>query len=469
MCSPDCLPTPEFLLLDEVHLAGAAIQTCLGAWPTTPVVGPTGTLDELALAQLARILDLDTRVLQGAVVRVPDSVRTNPYPQVKFHFREVCVTSLETTAYAAGARWMNNERLLRLLIVSSDEREGGQASNYDAVIWKGITRQLAEANQTILEDLVQVLVRCPSPRTFLVEISERLGAEKTIGIMRRTIAAATPLSHSSMPETGARLGAIWERRGNIIGGCTFLPGELKRLTGSEIVDCLICYDATSDFLFASCGHSVCSACCCKFTNKRCPVCRSEVPGWRPIADLQVSVQREEDPERKALSDASSKLCALIGILKDSEPSSRALVVCPALKWLMHRVASELERAGVIVSHPWGPANDQVRVSRRWERGAYDGLLRDTDVLGVSLSAASKVIFLSPLISPQSFRQAASRVVRQGNEAVEKDIPVEIIMLACKDNSKTVPVEDGVDARDAEDRVGYVSNDGPRSGWILRDV
>ena len=272
----------------------------------------------------------------------------------------------------------------------------------NAVLWKSIVQLMAAATADITDDLAHVLSRSPAPLSFKQEISERLGEDSAIAVLEKSRSLTAPLSFNSMPESRARLAAIWSRRDEVLGGYTYLSEQLAKLsTAGSAVECPICYDASTIFFMGTCGHSVC-VCCRARMSTRCPLCRGSPPGWRAVAEIQAFLRNECDgngntkDSHSVHPDTSSKLLTLISILRSNGKHRRTLVVCPRGPSLLKSVASELQRAGVDMGQLWGAANNQERVLRAWERGAFDGLLCDTDVLGVSLPAVSVVVFLSPL-------------------------------------------------------------------------
>ena len=58
--------------------------------------------------------------------------------------------------------------------------------------------------------------------------------------------------------------------------------------------------------------------------------------------------------------------------------------------------------------------EQKATLKSWERGACKGLLSDPDLPALSLSQASIVVLLSPMLTDTQFTQAAGWVARQGS-------------------------------------------------------
>merc|ERR1712187_851278 len=63
----------------------------------------------------------------------------------------------------------------------------------------------------------------------------------------------------------------------------------------------------------------------------------------------------------------------------------------------------------------------------WRAGrrAYKGLLCEPTILGVDLPEATTIVFVTTTIPPDDYQQALARVVRQGNESVEKGVKVKV--------------------------------------------
>ena len=93
----------------------------------------------------------------------------------------------------------------------------------------------------------------------------------------------------------------------------------------------------------------------------------------------------------------------------------------------------LKAAQQQVLHEW--AVEQQAALKSWERGACKGLLSDPDLPALSLSQASAVVFLSPMLTDTQFTQAAGRVVRQGS----LHSSVRVIVLGA---ASTIETEDG---------------------------
>ena len=121
----------------------------------------------------------------------------------------------------------------------------------------------------------------------------------------------------------------------------------------------------------------------------------------------------QGPEPEEERQTSAKLHELASIIAGLGETERVLVVSP-LKALLHDAQAEMAKLGVTLAILQGGAVEQQAALKSWERGACKGLLSDPDLPALSLSQASAVVFLSPMLTDTQFTQAAGRVVRQGS-------------------------------------------------------
>jgi hypothetical protein len=160
------------------------------------------------------------------------------------------------------------------------------------------------------------------------------------------------------------------------------------------------------------------------------VCRCVNPCWSGATDLRAVLKsgRARNPRRKT----STKLERVIEILEGRV--KQTLLVCPV--GTLQDVHEELQLQGVRVGLLEGAARQQEQTLLRWERGELSALLCSPCVLGVNLPAARRVMFLTTLIELNDFKQAAARVIRQGNSAAADDEEIEVIMLGAKNTVET---------------------------------
>ena len=112
----------------------------------------------------------------------------------------------------------------------------------------------------------------------------------------------------------------------------------------------------------------------------------------------------------------------------------------------------MKKIGVKIGALLGGSADQERALRSWMRGSISrAILAPPGVLGVDIHATT-IIFLTDLISDQEYRQALARVVRQGNPAVEQNIPIKVRILVCKDTEEMDELTISTKRKITEERV-----------------
>lgn len=438
------LPRPSLVVFDEVHSSLGLLSDCMRSWPLAHYLGVTATLTRSDMASLACVCNMDVDVLEACTLRVPDSTASGVYPPVRVEIQHVAMTHMEALAYAAGQPWMSETQRLRLLIFPPTERSGARRRVYGEQVWSSILKQLSSARSGVTERVFQVLQRAPNRECLRSGIEERLGAETTEALYERVLAAPPPLSMRSMPESESQLSEAWQRQDHILGGYAFLSRELQRVQGVETLECPVCYEDARAFAMGQCGHTLCLA-CSAHTAARCPICRQNAPHWCAAVTTLADAARGDpaSAEERALETraktTSSKLQALTRILGDLEAWERVLVVCPAGE-LLKDVHAELVKAGCLLGRLDGPPAEQERTLRTWNAGRLRGLLCIPGVLGIDLSGVSTIVFLSPVMSDEAFRQAAARAVRQGNDAVRSSRAVRVVILCYAGSEETVHEE-----------------------------
>jgi len=429
LADPTFFPAPDLLILDEAHLADKAMNSALSAWPRVPVLGLSGTLDREATgSRLAQCFNLDEDIVWSTVIDVPSDVCAGALPRANFRVHEVAISPLERGAYESALRMGAAPReVLRTLIFPPRNHPSRRAADYQREVWRSILDRLAEANDTFQEDVLALLVRCPAPAVLLEEIGHKLGETAVASLRQRLQASERPLSYHSLPESRTRLASLWTKRNGILGAYGYLSQQLVRLRELSAVECPVCFEEASAFDVACCGHAVCAACLPPLlaSDAPCPVCRHAPPNWCSLANLCAA-------KGPGPSLTSSKIGATLALLRGRAVPT--LIVCPAeLLLAVHaEFLKENEQVGVL----HGPPREQERTLLAWERGRLASLLCVPEVLGVDLPSSRRIIFLTTLITPTQFSQAAGRVLRQGNTACAQGEAVEVVMLACKDTEET---------------------------------
>ena len=413
------LPTPDLIIIDEVHKAHsgfpAAVFRFRHRFPTAFALGLTATLESGdAEKDVASLLGIDSRAMRAAIIRIPTCANAAIYPTAHFEFRKVRMSRIERSAYTVALEIGRSDAVIRALLFPSTGSEGVEYKNR---VWRHIMQTLSEANKRVELELVHILSRAVHQRGYRVEIEARLGSDATLRIYQLVGGRELPESYDSAPQTERRLTTVWASRDRLLGAYAFAAGVLSSLGNSEAaVDCPVCFDNSTEYFIAPCGHFVCQECLPHVRD--CPLCRARGPVWRSgrVLRQELSTQQEPAPpeeEEEEKRQTSAKFYDIARLIDGLGESERVLVVSP-LKSMLNEARAEIAKLGVSLAILRGGTLEQQATLRAWQGGSYKGLLSDPDLPALNLSEASVVVFLSPLLTDTQFAQATGRVVRQGS-------------------------------------------------------
>ena len=445
------LPVPQLVVVDEFHLPFTCLQQIYEQWPGVVVLGLSGTFHRDKVISTARAIGWDEDVLEAAVVRVPREAKRGVFPKVEVRVKRVRMSKLEEACYAAGKAWMKEEEIQRLLVFSPPESRGGE-EEYSADLWTGIVRQLQEADNEVHRRLARLLKHIFSAerkKACLESIAQDMGSEAAERIRLASEDLPDVVTSYGPAEVRAHLSDALRRRLKVVGSYSFLVRQLDTVTAAGEIDCPVCMEKTRAWSISHCGHMICAECSgMPELQAHCPTCRAVRPTWKSAAEM---ARLREPPKPAAAAsvddnldgavdlDTSSKLKGLASILLSLPSSERALVVCPG-KDLIRNVAGEMARVGVKLGIMAGANADQERTLAAWRSGrrAYKGLLCLPSIHGVDLPEATTVVFLTPAMPSDEYQQALARVVRQGNESVEKGVAVKVWFIVYRGTEEENP-------------------------------
>ena len=429
------LPTPELIVVDEIHELLQCGGRLLRTWPSAKVLGLSGTFGPEKVRMVAAAWGLDAETLEAATVRVPHDAIKGVFPRVRVLVKELDMSDMEKACYHTQESWMLAADRRRLLIFAPGGDVRTEGLQYGAEVWHTIVTQLQRAERDVSKNLASIvshvfLARRPA---LLQLIASELGEEAATSIH----AAAQALPPTVVPWCPAEVQhatqAALARRAQILGGYSFLVKQLDSVAAGSAIDCPVCLETRDAWCIARCGHVLCSSCAPRLSS-RCPTCRTPSPAWRSARDVSALRnpvvaavgEHQQDDAAGAHLNTSNKLKALAGVLLRLQPAERALVICPSAS--LKAVAAEMRRVGISLGTLGsGSASEQERTQVKWTRGEYRGLLAPPGILGVDVHATT-VVFLTTVMGNDAFRQALARVVRQGNPAVERGQAVTVWFL-----------------------------------------
>ena len=421
----------ELLIIDETHKARSDFPEPVFRFARqfrgVFTLGLTATLtseDGRTELAAARLLGIPPRALTAAVINVPSTANCAVYPEATFEFREVRLSGIERSAYIVATE-IGDGVVRALLFPASAERQG----RFRTSVWTDIMHSLTAATLQVEKDFVAVLTRAANRAIHRPELEERLGPSVTARIYE-IVDGRIPETFDPGAHTRRRIETVWRSRARLLGAYAFAADVLTKLGADASIECPVCFDNVDDYCVATCGHFVCSDCVPQL--QKCPLCRVNAT-WRSgrVLHQELAAAQEPEPEERLTSAKFHELADIIAGLGETE---RVLVVSP-LKALLHDAQAEIAKLGVTLAILQGGAVEQQATLKSWERGACKGLLSDPDLPALSLSQASAVVFLSPMLTDTQFTQAAGRVVRQGS----LHSSVRVIVLGA---ASTIETEDG---------------------------
>ena len=406
------LPTPELLIIDEVHKARSEFpepvfrfaQQFRGVF----TLGLTATLtseDGRTELGVAHLLGIHPRALSAAVINVPSTANCAAFPTATFHFRAVRLSGIERSAYIVATE-IGDGVIRAMLFPASAERQG----RFRTSVWADIMRSLTAANRKVETDLVAVLTRAANRAAHRPELEARLGPSVTARVYE-IVDRRIPETFDPGALTRRRIDTVWRSRARLLGAYAFAADVLTKLGAEASIECPVCFESVNDYCLAACGHFACRDCAPQL--QRCPLCRVTAT-WRSGRALQQQLAATQEPEPEENErQTSAKFLELAGIIAGLGDTERVLVISP-LKTMLREAQAEMAKLGTELAILQGGAVEQQATLRRWESGACKGLLSDPDLPALNLSQASAVVFLSPMLTDTHFTQAAGRVVRQGS-------------------------------------------------------
>ena len=443
------LPVPQLVVVDEFHLPFTCLKQIYAQWPGVVVLGLSGTFHRDNVISAARDMGWDEDVLEAAVVRVPLEAKRGVFPNVEVEVKEVTMSRLEAAFYSTGQTWMTDQQRQRHLVFSPPESRGG-AEDYNRDLWSGIVAQLQAADDEIHIRLARLLKHIFSPerkQACLESIAKEpsLGEEAAEKIRALSEDLADVVTSYGPSEVRTHLTEAMERRLQVVGCYRYLTKQLDEVAATSEIFCPVCMETTRDWSIATCGHLACVECShVPALQASCPTCRAARPTW--INALEMARLRAPlravgggDLDVTVELDTSGKLKGLASILLSLPSSERALVVCPE-KQLIRNVAAEMTRVGVRLGIMTGSDANMETTLSAWRAGrkAYKGLLCLPSIHGVDLPEATTIVFLTTTISPDDYEQALARVVRQGNESVEKGVAVKVWFIVYRGTEEEDP-------------------------------
>jgi hypothetical protein len=468
------LPTPELIIVDEIHSAAqSGLSRFMSKYPGVFVVGLTATLRD-AEGEVAELLGVDERVLPSSIIRVPKAAASHlAYPDASFEFVTVPLTRLERSAYTVARDVGTSLDTVRaLLFPATSSRSVLSASSassplvgaaagalYADKVWSTAMSVLSSANRDVTSEISRALLRSADSSAYKDEIVEKCGETLTATIYAEAGRLPVPDSRDRPSVTRSRLDSAWAHRRRVLGAYSFVSKTLQSLDATQtakVVECPICYDATSAFLLSSCGHFLCALCHGNLREAAvCPICRAPcVGGWRTLTDIRRQAdeeaaeaashgEAEAPPDTEARqaaqrsgngggNETSGKMAKLLDIVTGLGLTERVLVVCP-LRSLLQDVRLELRsKSGHDLAVLSGSTTELQSVLRRWQKGSHSkGLLSDPDIPALTLSEVTHVVFLSPRVTDRQFVQACGRAIRQGSDCIQSGKPVRVTVLGAE--------------------------------------
>ena len=200
--------------------------------------------------------------------------------------------------------------------------------------------------------------------------------------------------------------------------------EEERIADEKMLDdtCPICLVAIDDpGLVRPCNHVFCYDCInlhVAMGGHACPMCRgrlsdNSIRKKRPREDDE---QEDEAPARELFMQDNPKSLKLLEMIAGSDPEDKFIVFSNFPKTLLH-AGQALDRHGVDHRYLRSQLSTGVkqRVIAEFQEGNVRVLLLPikTAAVGLNLTAANRIVFLDPCITPSVEKQAIGRAWRIG--------------------------------------------------------
>lgn len=231
------------------------------------------------------------------------------------------------------------------------------------------------------------------------------------------------------------------------------PNLLKKLLSvlqaGDDFDCPVCLSPPSEAIITICSHVFCKKCIEKTLKRlkpQCPLCRKQLTESDLFSSPKVPDEDDVTPDKVAKT--SSKINALISLLKDSQdrdPTTKSVVFSQFRK-MLDLLQEPLEKSGFKFvrldgSMPQKKRAASIAAFMSSKPGSPTILLASLKAagVGINLTAASDVYMFDPWWNPAVEDQAMDRIHRIGQTR-----SVRVVRLVVKDSieERILEMQDG---------------------------